>query len=359
MLNQFIINVSLLISLIFMYVTFRRKLGQFHPSPLTLYLYDGVSGGLMGYVLMNFSILLVEGTFIDFRYIPIILIFLFIDNKAAILSALLIAAARFFIGISISSYFSILILSLLILGLYVIKYFARKIESIYLKGMIMVIYATFLYTLYFINLLDVTTEIILILVFFWLVSILGGLFALFLMNYLRTAELLVRKYEAEATIDYLTGLSNVRKFYLLLDYYTKKSKAKESPLAIAMLDIDFFKRVNDTYGHEAGDIVLIEVARILEEAVDSDAFIFRKGGEEFTAIFPNTSLEKVVHSMEACRKAIESHIFNVGQLNELHITISIGICHFSETTTSVDDVMANADEKLYVAKERGRNRLVY
>lgn len=98
------------------------------------------------------------------------------------------------------------------------------------------------------------------------------------MNYLRTAELLLGKYEAESTIDYLTGLSNVRKFYQLLDYYTKKSKAQETPLAIAMIDIDFFKRVNDTHGHEAGDIVLIEVARILEETIDYEAFVFKRRG---------------------------------------------------------------------------------
>ena len=278
MLNNLIINVSLLISLIFIYITTRRKLRQSRPTALILYLYDGLSGGVMGYILMHYSIVIEEGTIIDFRYIPIILIFLFINDKAAIMSAGLIAGTRFMISISLSSFISILVLLVLVVGLYVIKYLTRKSESIYLKGTMMVVYATFLYTLFFIYRSSMSAEFIWLLVFFWIVSLAGGLFSLFIMNYLRTAELLLGKYEAESTIDYLTGLSNVRKFYQLLDYYTKKSKAQETPLAIAMIDIDFFKRVNDTHGHEAGDIVLIEVARILEETIDYEAFVFKRRG---------------------------------------------------------------------------------
>ena len=87
--------------------------------------------------------------------------------------------------------------------------------------------------------------------------------------------------------------------------------------------------------------------------------LFSKGGEEFTAIFPNMSLEEVVYSMEKCRLAIQHHTFRVSQHTELKLSISIGICHYSETTTSVDKVMTRTDEKLYVAKEAGRNKVVY
>ncbi|WP_343754859.1 GGDEF domain-containing protein [Alkalibacterium iburiense] len=313
----------------------------------------------MGYFLMNFSIVLDQGTRIDFRYIPIILIFLFINDKAAIVSAVLIAAARFIIGVSLTSYLSVFVLTVLVIGLYVIKHATRKHESMYLKGSIMVIYATTLYTIFFIQVTSITVELVTLLIFFWIVAMAGGLFALFIMNYLRTAELLLRKYEAESTIDYLTGLSNVRKFYQMLDYYTKKYKTKKTPLAIGMIDIDFFKRVNDKHGHDAGDIVLMEVARILEETIDDETFVFRKGGEEFTAIFPNAPLEDVLYSLERCRLAVQHHGFKIDELKELNLTISIGICHYSETASSVDELMTNADEKLYKAKETGRNRLVF
>lgn len=174
MLNNLIINVSLLISLIFIYITTRRKLRQSRPTALILYLYDGLSGGVMGYILMHYSIVIEEGTIIDFRYIPIILIFLFINDKAAIMSAGLIAGTRFMISISLSSFISILVLLVLVVGLYVIKYLTRKSESIYLKGTMMVVYATFLYTLFFIYRSSMSAEFIWLLVFFWIVSLAGG-----------------------------------------------------------------------------------------------------------------------------------------------------------------------------------------
>lgn len=358
MLRNLVVNLSVLTTLVFIYFNIRRLVREKAPHPLVLFLYDGFSGGIMGYVLMQFSLVVQEGTIIDYRLIPIILIFHFIDEKAAILSTVLVAHARFYFGF-VSTGILLYLFVGLILGLYLIKFLMRKSKAVYLKGCLMVIYATAGYTVYLLYQADDPYALGELLSWFWLLSIVGGLFAIFLMDYLKNTEMLLRRYEIESTTDHLTGLHNVRNFDWLFNRYAKESEKEGDMLALAMLDIDFFKSVNDTHGHTAGDKVLMEVAQILKDNTCTEAMIFRKGGEEFAILFPERTLDSVIQNMEACRKAIEMYPFQVSQQEYLRLTISVGICHFPEQTERVKDLMKKADANLYKAKERGRNRVVH
>ena len=166
-----------------------------------------------------------------------------------------------------------------------------------------------------------------------------------------------RLYSASIT-DRLTGLYNARHFESRLDGCVADSLIQSHPLALAVTDIDHFKRFNDTYGHQAGDFVLAETARLLKEAVREDRAdaAFRYGGEEFCMILPETSIEEAGEVMEAYRRKIEQSVFEYdGQ--KLRVNVSIGLSACPEDSQSRVTLFESADKALYQSKEGGRNRV--
>ncbi len=158
-----------------------------------------------------------------------------------------------------------------------------------------------------------------------------------------------------ATMDFLTGVNNRRSFFDFANGAFKKSKKASSPAIVGMMDIDFFKKVNDTYGHDGGDVVLREVAGVFREHVGKDDIIARFGGEEFCIYSNSLTAETAFDYFDGIRKSIEARKINTGN-EEIGITISIGVC--CEKTETLDDMIIRADENLYEAKESGRNRVV-
>tara|TARA_B100000575_G_C23139100_1_gene662441 strand:+ start:1503 stop:2951 length:1449 start_codon:yes stop_codon:yes gene_type:complete len=160
----------------------------------------------------------------------------------------------------------------------------------------------------------------------------------------------------QATTDQLTGIRNRRSIYEKLDSLIQSSKDNSSNFGIILLDIDFFKSVNDTFGHHAGDMVLIEAAERFSQNIRSNDFIGRQGGEEFLALIDDIEINEITQIAERVRKSIESSVINV-EGTEIKITISGGIAHSSEKIER-DDLINLADERLYLAKENGRNRII-
>jgi len=152
--------------------------------------------------------------------------------------------------------------------------------------------------------------------------------------------------------DGLTGLLNYRAFDEMLAAEKERAKRYDNAFSIMMIDIDYFKRVNDDFGHPIGDVVLKEVADTLRECVRKSDRVFRYGGEEFAIILPHTGLDKARGLAERIRQTIEKMCF-IGGLN---ITISIGIGQHNDGLTP-GDLVKKADEGLYLAKNRGRNRV--
>jgi two-component system, cell cycle response regulator len=158
----------------------------------------------------------------------------------------------------------------------------------------------------------------------------------------------------------IDGLTQVHvKRYLLeaLDKELMRARRHTRDLSFLMLDIDHFKRVNDVHGHLAGDYVLKEVARLIQQRIRRDEVLARYGGEEFAVILPETNLEGARALAEGLRDKIEQSRF-VFQSELMRVTISIGVAMLQESDRASLDLIKRADEKLYEAKHAGRNRVM-
>ncbi|MCX7914201.1 MAG: GGDEF domain-containing protein, partial [Thermodesulfovibrionales bacterium] len=158
----------------------------------------------------------------------------------------------------------------------------------------------------------------------------------------------------------LTGIYNRRQFFILANMEFKKALRYGRDISILMLDLDFFKRINDTYGHAIGDRVLQLTAKIIKENLRSVDIFARYGGEEFVIVLPETNLTGALQVAERIRSNIEKTPLTVNDKVEINITISIGLC--SETvkkseSTSIEKIIEKADQSLYEAKRLGRNRV--
>ncbi len=156
-----------------------------------------------------------------------------------------------------------------------------------------------------------------------------------------------------ARTDFLTNLSNRRMLFEKLEYETRRIKRTKEALSVMLIDIDHFKKVNDTYGHLVGDRVLVEIADILRSNVRNTDHPGRYGGEEFLVILPGCAAADAVVVAEKIRLAVQEYNFEDG----LKVTISGGVRQYQGE--SVDQMVEFADQNLYLAKKQGRNRIVH
>ncbi|MFH1914773.1 MAG: PAS domain S-box protein [Pseudomonadota bacterium] len=160
-----------------------------------------------------------------------------------------------------------------------------------------------------------------------------------------------------ATTDSLTGLSNRRRFMELAEREFARGKRYQGALTMLMMDIDHFKRVNDTHGHDVGDEVLRELAHISRAALREPDVLGRLGGEEFGVLLPETDSVAALEVAERLRRAIENTPIATAA-GEMRITVSIGAATSNTDAESVATLLKRADVALYAAKEAGRNRVV-
>ncbi len=158
-----------------------------------------------------------------------------------------------------------------------------------------------------------------------------------------------------ATLDALTGLNNRRQFEVRLKQEIATTKRQKNPLCAMMIDIDFFKKVNDTYGHASGDSVLRTVASIIKEHLRESDIPSRYGGEEFAVLLPYTHIEEAQIVGERLRKAVEAAPIPIDKKN-INVTISMGLAEFTPEESG-EELFKRADTALYEAKESGRNRV--
>ena len=168
-----------------------------------------------------------------------------------------------------------------------------------------------------------------------------------------TQEMLAhQEIERMATIDQLTGIYNRHKFEKILILETQRSRRTSQPLSLILIDIDHFKDVNDTHGHDAGDEVLKHLVKVVQDNIRQIDVFARWGGEEFLVLSPSTDLEKVQMLAKKLRFAVEKEVFPIVS----HITISQGVGIF-EANDTFDEVFKRVDQGLYWAKEHGRNQV--
>lgn len=157
--------------------------------------------------------------------------------------------------------------------------------------------------------------------------------------------------------DHLTGLFNRRYLMEALDKEVQRSARKGGTLSLIIVDIDHFKKVNDTYGHLQGDVVLQKVALNLQKELRSYDIAARYGGEEFIAVLPDAHIQEALYVAERIRVSVQECRFS-GAHSPLSLTVSLGLANFpAQNCTSVDDFIKLADDALYRAKANGRNRV--
>ena len=160
-----------------------------------------------------------------------------------------------------------------------------------------------------------------------------------------------------ATMDALTGLNNRRQFEIRLGEQYAIANRQNTPLCAIMLDIDFFKKFNDTYGHATGDAVLRTTANVIKSQLREYDIPSRYGGEEFCILLPQTNIEEAKVVAERLRSAVEQEEVEIEGGQKIYLTISIGLAEL-DIKDMPDDLYMKADRALYEAKEGGRNRVV-
>ncbi|RME30001.1 MAG: GGDEF domain-containing protein, partial [Candidatus Zixiibacteriota bacterium] len=127
------------------------------------------------------------------------------------------------------------------------------------------------------------------------------------------------------------------------------------PLSIIMVDIDWFKKLNDSYGHETGNLVLKRLSATIKQCIRDVDIFARYGGEEFVVILPQTPAAEARHIAERIREQVEAMVIDAGSLGKLRITVSVGVSSFPENGKSQEDLLTVADQALYQAKGSGKN----
>lgn len=159
-----------------------------------------------------------------------------------------------------------------------------------------------------------------------------------------------------STIDGLTGVFNRRYLFQLAEGVLEKYKNSKDQFSVIMLDIDYFKKVNDNYGHASGDKVLIKVVQECKEILGKEYIFGRYGGEEFIAILPNTDLCTAVKFAETMRKKIEEHPVKIDDSRNIKVTLSLGVTQIKDESEEIQNIFDKVDSALYAAKRNGRNR---
>lgn len=183
-------------------------------------------------------------------------------------------------------------------------------------------------------------------------------------NYLEAAKpvieskLLMDALRDTSLRDGMTGLYNRRFLEEVIDKIMSKAKREKQPYSIMMLDVDFFKKVNDTYGHDVGDKVIVEIGKVLQDNVRESDLAIRYGGEEFVVMLGNATKEGALKVAKKIHKAFADIIFDVGDGKTMQKTMSIGVARFPDDADSIWQCIKLADTALYVAKTTGRNKIV-
>jgi len=158
--------------------------------------------------------------------------------------------------------------------------------------------------------------------------------------------------------DPLTGIYNLRFYIERIGQEISRAKRYDTPLSMIYFDLDYFKKVNDQYGHPIGDKVLCKIAEQVKDSVRAHDVFARVGGEEFAILLPRSNVQDAAANAERIRQAIENLTINVNNTLAISVTVSAGVTQW-QNDEAVAEFYKRADEKLYLAKQQGRNQVVY
>lgn len=316
--------------------------------------------GLIGSSLLFFSIRITDFVLLDFRIVTIIISVIYGGPLSAIITTTLIAATRIIFfpsGFSaIASVFTIYLIVITVIEIHNLRLSFIK-RSLLKVGFSTIAYTIMFYIIFaYFDLTDLFVKEILLT--YTPASLLGGIITMFLANYIVTSNISYLNFKKQAKFDFLTGLKNAREFHEDINLHFTVKKEPLPPFALLILDLDFFKKINDQYGHPAGDAVLKEFSHLLIQSTQINDSVYRCGGEEFAIILNDTTMEQAITIAERIRKTVESHLFQLPSKIKINITSSIGLAMSTMAETSAE-MICLADKALYEAKKTGRNKVCW
>lgn len=317
----------------------------------------GLLFGIYGIILMYYSFPINPLFFADLRHLAIVVIASYMGWLPSLIAGILIATGRLLLfGLTTSS--AIAAAGMFLIGILcgLISRFRghRLIKMIIMNvtGMLVIL------VVMQINLKSQGSVFELFLTQL-IISALGTLVIYAQTEYINTSNKLFLQMKKNSETDYLTNLNNLRQFEQLLSERFLEARHFNERLGVLAVDIDHFKKINDTYGHAVGDAVLQQLSKVLKDHTRSFCEVSRTGGEEFSILVPEASPAEVSLLAEKIRAAVEGHSFDPGDGTRLKITVSIGAAVHPDTIQASDagDLLKQADRELYRAKNGGRNRI--
>jgi diguanylate cyclase len=356
MFKGLIANIAIVISFVsirFLVLNYQPE----HRTTLRSKLISGVYYGALGIILMFFKEKFVAyNIMVDFSNIGVILAAIYDGIPSSIITFLIISISHVLLFGASSSMVVIIIGLLLVISgslisiLYRYSHAKRGILNT-LAGIII----SFSFYLIFIKNAMIRWEI---LVYLWLGAIPSVVLVYYYIEHLQTLNEHFRTLKKESTTDFLTNVNNVRNFEQLFNYAAHSAIEMEESISLLFIDIDFFKKINDTFGHQNGDLVLKELARVLMRNCRSFGTISRNGGEEFSIILLDCSSSQAYSIAERIRASVEAHEFKLSDGQIAKITISIGVATYPSPITDMNKLKEKADAALYQAKCSGRNKVI-
>ena len=162
-----------------------------------------------------------------------------------------------------------------------------------------------------------------------------------------------------ATVDVLTGLLSRRHFMVLAEQELGRAIRYKGDLSVLMVDIDHFKTINDTHGHQVGDRVLRRIGEVFRSVLREIDFVGRLGGEEFAVVLPETAILQAFEVAERLRRTIETTEISLEHGLPQTVSVSIGVSSLHDPETNIDTLLGRADRALYEAKSQGRNQVCF
>ncbi|WP_425803275.1 diguanylate cyclase [Desulfitobacterium sp. Sab5] len=355
MINSLFVNAAILTTFLYLSSQLFKNTIVNIKSAIKIKILIGFIFGICGCVLMFNGINLVDNMIMDFRLIALIISAIFCGPISTFMTALCIISFRIgYFGISNASLIAsanLIILSCIFSFVSISKY-DYKTQYIYMciANALSSVFWNFVFV-------KDANWIFKILSNYILSTIIVSFIIYFVLAYsFKTAELYL-KLKQEASKDYLTGLNNVREFDFLLNQSISNTLENNKNLSMIMLDLDNFKKVNDTYGHTSGDLILKQFSDILSSSCRSFDIISRKGGEEFSVIMLDCNYVQAIDIAERIRMNVQEYHFTTDKSEKIKITVSIGVSSFPSKTDNINNLLQDADKALYIAKQNGRNQI--
>lgn len=353
--KDLIINGALIIAFLFLIGQLFKDSEISPVSNLKSRIAAGLVFGTLGSLLMIFSIQVSANLIFDMRYIPLILASICGGWVSVFLSAVMMSIIRIALfGPNEASIIAVIVLLLLA----ACSIFILKINcSEKIKYWMMLLFSILFVTISFDIVMDDKVMLVYSLLSYILILLVAAYFSFFVYEYIQNSNELYRRYKLESKIDFLTGLYNTRQFDELFDSQIKIVKDCKEYLSVLSIDIDYFKRINDTFGHPDGDKVLQRIGIILRSTVRKFDIVARYGGEEFLIMLLDCPNERALEIAERLRLTVEKENFQMSNGKMINITVSIGVSSFPETIDDTNKLLKQADKALYEAKHSGRNQV--